>query len=640
LWKFKGLVCGVVRVSGGETASRVFYFGEFVLDCRRGALYRHGVQVRLRPKCFEVLQQLVIDAGQLVTKDQLLETVWRDIVVTDGSVAQCIAEIRQALGDTKQDVIRTVPRRGFVFELAVSDVPTMPPSTKSSCVRGLALALTALVVIGASVWWGLGRQEPGQPTPAESVTAAPPPASIAVLRFVDMSPTGDHGYFADGLAEEIIYLLAQSPGLRVTARTSSFAFAPGSSDVATIARELGVSYLVEGSVRRQKERIRVTIQLIDAATRFHVLSRTYDRKFDDTLELQQGIASEVSAALDVAIPPLRREPTPAQARAHDLFLLGRHLFHRRSTGDLRLAEQKLQQAVELDPGNAAAWTMLAAVYNVYGADELGDPLYRLEDQRRALERALEIEPSHAEAHVRLARYNLYKGNLAASRSLMNRAFQLAPNDPLVLATRAVLARLDGRFQDALDLERRAVAVNPLSALYRFNFGRWLLGAGRFEEGLKQLVRARELSPDADRDGRIATALLLLGRDDEARVEVTALADGPDRDKLTALMGSAADSQAAQARLEADHSLRGQLRLAEMAAYRGQRNTAFRRLEAIASSFSGKDMAYVDFGIWHDVYSSGFLVSLHGDSRWWALVDSVRQSVPWGHFLVESEDPEG
>jgi TolB-like protein/DNA-binding winged helix-turn-helix (wHTH) protein len=623
---------------GSQAGRRVFRFGEFVLDEDRAALFRNGVETTLRPKCFEVLRVLVGNTGRLVTKDELLDTVWAGVVVTEGSVAQCIAEIRRALGDTEQTMVRTVPRRGFIFELPAADPePAQPAAERSGGSRRWIAGLAVLAVLVAAGWWAAGQKATRQAEPAAVVALSAPQNSIAVLRFADLSPAGDQAYFADGLAEEILHLLAQSEELQVVARTSSFTFAPGAVDVQTIARELGVAYVLEGSVRREQDDLRVTSQLIDASTGYHVWSQAYDRKSEDLIRLQQEIALAVAAALDAALAPAERGTTPAQAEAHELFLLGRHLFHRREPGDLESAEQHLQRAVELDPQHAAAWTALAGVYSVRGSDELADPLYRLEDQRQALEHALEIDPSQAEAHVRLARYFGISGNPGAARASLDRAFELAPNDPLVLHARANLAAAEGRLQDVLAFRRQAVATSPLSALYRANLGHALLAAGELEEGLEQLHRARELGSNPTLARNIAAALLLLGRDDDARREMATLPPGPQRDTLVVLLGPQREADETMARLMSDESVWAQLSLAEVAAVRGDTDLAFRYLGNIASRIAQMDGSDPDRKVWLRVYFSALTGTLRGDLRWSGLVDQFREALSLGLAAESSAD---
>ena len=625
-------------MSAAQVEDRSVSFGEFVLDERRAALYRNGIAVALRPKCFEVLRLLVVNAGRVVTKDELLDAVWSDVVVTEQSVAQCIAEIRRAVGDSRHTLIRTVPRRGFIFELPVVEGPARPSVTASNARRQRIVWFAGLGLLASAAWWSLTPtpRELAAPQSTDSTIARAPQGSIAVLRFADMSPAGDQAYFADGLAEEILHLLAQSPDLRVTARTSSFAFAPGEADVETIAGMLNVAHVLEGSVRRDGSALRVTAQLIDGGSGTHVWSNAYDREFASVLQLQQEIAGDVGAALQAAIAPTARASTPLQAESHDLFLLARHQFHRRGPGDLAAAEQHLERAVALDPANAAAWTALAGVYNVRGFEELSDGGYRLEDQRRALERALQIDPSIAEAHVRLGRYHTYTGDETAGHASFNRACELAPDDPLVLKMRAARLVVDGRLEDAVELDRRAVAVNPLSAIYRRNLGMSLLGTGRWDEALAELYRAREFGEPNDPVPGIAPALLLLGRIDAAWRATTDLEPGPERDKLLVMLGVDSETQLALARLEADDSARGRLRVAEIAAFQGRPDEAFAQLDAIVALHHRLTRIDPDFRVWFIMHVSPFIGLLRSDPRWSGVVEQVRRIVSIERPVVDTD----
>ncbi len=230
--------------------------------------------------------------------------------------------------------------------------------------------------------------------------------SIAVLPFLDMSAAKDQGYLSDGVTEEILNRLSQADNLRVIARTSSFSMRDQALDVPEIAARLGVEYVLEGSVRRSGEQMRITAQLIDVSTNAHVWSRTYDRRIDDLFAVQDEIAASVAAALQVSLSGNdTTERPPASVEAHERFLQGQFHYNRRSPGDIERAIQNYKQAVALDPGYARAWAALAGAYSLlYARGESGRPHHLRDLQGEAARKAVELNPHLAVAHARLAQY--------------------------------------------------------------------------------------------------------------------------------------------------------------------------------------------------------------------------------------------
>jgi TolB-like protein/DNA-binding winged helix-turn-helix (wHTH) protein/Flp pilus assembly protein TadD len=622
---------------GMDTEHSAYSFAGFMLDVTRGTLSSGGLETRLRPKSYAVLRYLVEHSGRLVGKQELLDSVWGSTVVTEGSLTQCIIDIRRALGDADQRLLRTIPRQGFILDAAVTvtalasrpppaDIAAGTASAAAPAVGHRALrpppvaaVLLGLLLLAGGAWWFVADRATDLP---HDVTGAPQSIdtgkSIAVLRFLDLSPDGDHAYFADGLAEEILHLLAQSPDLKVIARSSSFAYEPGSVDLGAVAEQLDVAYVLEGSVRRAAEQLRITVQLIDTSTRAHVWSRTYDHSLSRVLQVQGEVATDIAAALAVSLQLPQISMSPEGAAAQDLYLLGRHLFLRRGPGDLDAAERHFQRAVQLDPRHARAWTALAGLYHVRAVDVLHDPDYRLEEQRAVLERALAIDPALGEAHVRLARYFALNGDTAAAAAAFEHAQQVAPGDPLVIASLAHQALLDGRLDTAIELADRVVELDPLSAVYRGNLGHMLLAAGRFEAALAQLRRTEALSPhDLRTRNDVALALLLLGRDAEARKAIADAPAGPRVDQLRVLVATPADADAAYERLQACASAQCQLLLAEIAAHRGDTDAAFEWLAA-ARSIVATSASRSEFELATEIAISPLLRPLHQDPRWEAL----------------------
>lgn len=636
---------------GQDADIRRFSFGNFVLDIERGSLSRDGLDVKLRPKSFEVLRYLVENSGRLVGKSELMEAVWGRTVVTEGSMTQCIIDIRRAMGDDGSRLLRTVPRRGFIFEGRVSILRTATEATSSATDDGIAQAVPAmeprsepaieaplpgrwqrwqlpmlaalgLLALAGGWWWMHDDREEGSAGQSAARAVDVPSNSIAVLRFLDLSPDQNQAYLADGLSEEILHLLAQSRDLLVIARSSSFVFEPGEADIATIARRLGVAYVLEGSVRRDGDRLRIAAQLIDAATSAHVWSRSYDRNSRDLLTLQREIAADVARTLKASLVVDAAGSAPANPHAEDLHLHARYLFQRRGPGDLEAAETNVRRAIEIDPGHARAWTLLAGVLQIRAAEDPAGPEMRLEEMGQALERALDIDPMLPEAHARMAAYQRWvRGDRAAADAAFARAVELAPDDPLVLGHRWSRAVRDGRLDEALAISRRSVAADPLSAVTRHNAAIVLFAAGQLEQGLAELYRARELNPGDSRAGvEISRALLLLGRLDEARREAATVEDGLDRDQLRVLLET---DGAAYARLESEGSARSLLLLAEIAAFQGDTEAAFRRLAMLTSRPREPGPIYPLAVDTLDAWGSPFLRSLREDPRWEMLVAQMR-----------------
>ena len=289
---------------------RTYLFGAFVLDVDRGALLKDGADVPLRPKCFKVLSYLVEHHGLLVTKEEVLGAVWPDVVVTEDSLTQCLIQIRKVLGDDSREMVLTVPRRGYLFDVPVTvhkpgevQVAQWAPDSLDSNRRPSRWSVGAAIVLAlalAATWWNGARHRVHEGMPRD-VRAVALPASIAILPFEDMSPEGDQEYFGDGISEEVLNLLAQTPELTVISRTSSFSFKGQNADIETIAQKLNVASVLEGSVRKNGDQVRITAQLVEASNSAHLWSQTYDRTLDDVLGVQSEIAASVAAVLKVKL---------------------------------------------------------------------------------------------------------------------------------------------------------------------------------------------------------------------------------------------------------------------------------------------------------------------------------------------------
>jgi len=349
-------------------------------------------------------------------------------------------------------------------------------------VSGSELIIIALLlVIGGSLLWLVPRPTAERarteaPSPLATINPkpesgteifAPPAHSIAVLAFTDMSEKHDQEYFGDGMAEEILDLLAKVPGLTVIGRTSSFQFKGKNEDLRTIGTKLDVAYVLEGSVRNSGEHVRITAQLINTRTGTHEWSETYDRSFGDVLKLQDAIALAVVRELQLTVVPADLDSRVAlkNTEAYGLMLRGRHAFDRANKEGLDEAVSLFQQALDRDPTLADAESWLGRTYA--GQADFGFVTSELayEQSRRAAELALKLDPRSAEAHALMANIHFsYDWDWTAAEREIQQAKSIAPGDPYVQRAEAILLMVLGRWDDALKQIKAAVVLDPLDPL--------------------------------------------------------------------------------------------------------------------------------------------------------------------------------
>jgi TolB-like protein len=428
-------------VSAPAPKGTVYRFDRFTLDLVRGALLAAGgTEVALRPKAFTLLRRLVENAGRLIERDEIMAAVWPGVIVTDDSVTQAVKEIRRALGDGEQRLLRTVPRRGFLFAAEVSRIDDK----------------ATLVVL--------------PPAPEQMPTALPAHSSasrpmLVVLPFANM--TGDPGqeYFADGITEDLTTALSHLRWFSVIARNSAFTYKGRAMDVRQVGRELGVGYVLEGSVRKAGNRVRITAQLCEAEAGAQVWSGRFDGDLADIFDLQDRLTEAVVGAIEPSlrlaeVARTRTKPTESLT-AYDLYLRAlphRFATHEASNDSLRL----LRRAISIDPGFAAAKGTLAGLHIIrFGQDwtENGDVEEAVRLAREVVDGAGEDAPfALACAGHALAFFakDYESGNAAAERALL-----LAPNSALVLWVIGWLRVYLGDAPTAVVHLERAMRLSPV-----------------------------------------------------------------------------------------------------------------------------------------------------------------------------------
>jgi TolB-like protein/Flp pilus assembly protein TadD len=443
-------------------------FPPFRLDTEGQCLWRGKERVALKPKAFSILCYLMERAGRLVTQNELLEALWPDTFVQPEVLKSHVMDVRNALGDDAKNpsFIETQHRRGYRFIAAVHD-------------------------------GGGGEQATGGAI-VTAVAGPSPEASIAVLPFSDMSSGKDHEYFGDGLAEDIINALTKISGLKVIARTSAFAFKGKKEDIRRIAEALGVNNILEGSVRKEGNHVRITAQLISASDGRHIWFDRYDREMTDIFAIQDEISQAIAEALQTKLGAPDKQATakqPPSPEAYQAYLEGRYYMHQVTSKGAARALECYEHAIQLDPNYALPYVGLAqqAYYkSLYLAVR---PRETAPAALASLARALQLDSGTADAHlVRGVFFAFYEYNWKAAGEHFAQALELEPASARAHTSRSLwfLSPL-GRFDEALAEVKRAVNLDPLSPAVRHN-ELWVLHAARKEEAVERARAALRLFP--------------------------------------------------------------------------------------------------------------------------------------------------
>lgn len=477
--------------SGAPPAS--FRFLEFELDARNACLRRAGTPVPLRPKSFDVLLHLVRHRGRLVTKDELIEAVWAPVVVTENSLVQCIREVREAIGDAGQTRVETVAKRGYIFTPevvaraanpgdppAVAQLPTPRPWAVAAGVAG-AIGI-AWLVFATGMW----RDDP----PAE---AAERRLVVAVLPFD--APGAEAEYFSRGISDDIAAALGRFPELAVAAPLAVARQRTAGASAEDLQRQLRLRYLVEGSVRRAPDRIRIAVRLTDLQQGVLLWSENYDAPPSEIFRIEDDITARIAGALSVKLSALERQRAaarpPASMEAYDFVLRGRELLTRLDRRTHSEARSMFERALELDPRQGAAMVGLGRLdLSAVALGWTADPdaaLRRAGEHARA---AIALDESHPAAHVLLGRTYARMGDPDRAVEVLGRAIALNRSDPDSHAGLGDALLWKGDARAAIRALETAITMDPrLSAEDLFSLGAAYFMDGRPADAIRVLERA-------------------------------------------------------------------------------------------------------------------------------------------------------
>ena len=481
-----------------------FRFESFTLDLERLCLRGPSGQVGVRRKSFDVLRYLVEHAGRVVTKEEVIRAVWPDVTVGEESLTQCVSEIRRALDDESQRIIRTVPRRGYLVDVPISMDDTTAVQTPTGANRSLESSSLGLPL--------------------------PDRASIAVLPLANLGRDPQLEYFADGIVEDIITDLSRFSELFVIARNSSFQYKGKLIDVRQVGRALGVHYVLQGSIRRCGESARVSLQLVDAQTGAHRWAERYDRQMDEIFQVQDQVAHSVAAILAAHMSKAEAERTalkpPATCQAYDYYRRAADAyadFHRRmEVATICNARALIGQCLAIDPNFARAYVLLSqtklSTWAIPLDDDFSNPV-ALDAAYRAAEKAVQLDSNLPQARYQLGLSLSFKGQVEAAVAECERAVALNPSYADSRFIQVLVSA--GQYERAVNVGEALLRVDP----FTLPVARGWLGLAyymlrRYPEAVARLREFVLQAPNHPGRKWLVAAYAQTGRLEEARAEVT------------------------------------------------------------------------------------------------------------------------
>jgi TolB-like protein/DNA-binding winged helix-turn-helix (wHTH) protein/Flp pilus assembly protein TadD len=592
-------------------------FHSFRLDSANHCLWHGEERAQITPKAFDVLRYMVENAGRLVTRDELLNALWSETFVNQEVLRKYILEIRKVLGDRPESpvFIETVTKRGYRFIAPVTDESVDEPPDLSASpataseepatgdqtgreadlseqktfsakhgARKLAIVLVLAVVATAALGGYFRFVRNRLHTRPTNHT------SIAVLPFVDLSPAKDQEYFSDGFAEQLINDLAKVSGLKVVGRSSSFQFRDKNVDLRDVGRKLGVANVLEGSVRREGNHVRVTAELVKTDDGFQLWSQTYDREINDILDVQDEIALAAAGALQLKLLGSAGQPGVSMLRsenpeAYQAYLQAKYFSARgQAKEDLKKGLAYADQAIKLDPKYAAAWAQRSQLLETLSGLGLIESNEGFRKARESAEKAIVLDPNLAAGYLRLARVQMsHDWDWDGADMSLKKAAMLEPGSAEVAHGRAYLARRLGRLDEAIELYKLSIALDPLRANSHLALADQLYRVDRYEEAMAALQKAEELNPQLS-SLHLTRGIVLIsqGRQQEALAEMEK--ETGEWAKLSGealayyALGRRAESDNALNRLIATHQNDAAFQIGEVYAFRGEVDLAFAWLD--------------------------------------------------------------
>jgi len=624
--------------------ARVIRFGPFEADLYTRELRKRGIRIKLQDQPFQILAMLLERPGELVTREEIRTKLWPEdtFVDFDHGLNAAIRRLREALNDSADipRYVETLPRRGYRF---LAPVGTAAPAAASPAAAKtpqvlqrrrrwgsgwlIAATVTTIALLVVLLTLRFHTSSSGRST-----------HSIVVLPFVNLSSDPEQEYFSDGMTEELISELGslQPDRLGVIARSSAMKYKGARVGIDQVGNDLGVDYVLEGSIRRENEQIRVTAQLIRVSDQKHVWARNYERTRGGILAMQQEIAAAIASEIEIELTPQYQQRVAAlqftDPRAHDSYVRGRFFWNKRTDADLATAIEYFEQVLKYEPHSALAYSGLADAY-FYRSYAFGNipPAEGMPKARAAAIKALEWDPNLAEAHTSMALVRFfYDWDWAAAEAEFKRAIELNPNYPTAHHGYAVLLlTVYGRWEDAIREANRALELDPLSVPLNNIVALILVHSPRYDEAIERSRKLQELSPNSPQsywylstayEGKgafpeaVAASLKAHTLAGESDQHVTRLRDAFASGGITAYRHLEAALTIEKSRQQAPRAVLDRLGLARAYAQTGDLTAALNILQNVCDERSG-------MAVWTKIDYSAIL-GMNSDRRFQALLQRI------------------
>jgi TolB-like protein/DNA-binding winged helix-turn-helix (wHTH) protein len=516
-------------------------FGSFEMDLRAGELRKHGVRIRLQTQPFQILGMLLERPGEVVTREELRQALWPGdtFVDFDHGLNNAINRLRETLGDSAEGsrFVETLPRRGYRFIGAVESVPspspqdlaaqvedssTAPPTPLSDKVATLPVesskaSLRARLWIAAGAGTAallalfVGLNTGGLRQRLLRASAAGRIQSIAVLPLENLSGDPSQEYFADGMTEALITDLGKIGELRVISRTSAMHYKGTRKTLPEIARELNVDAVVEGAVLRSGDRVRITAQLVQAASDRHLWAESYERDLRDVLALQDEVARDIANEIKIKLTPQEQarlaSGRPVDPEAHEAYLRGRYEWNKWTEEDLKKSVEYFERAIQKDPAYAQAWAGLSDTYQFLSLRDSWPAEVAMPKAKAAALKAVDLDETLSDAHVALSGVLWpHERSWSAAENELLRAIALNPNNAWAHQAYGYQLSSVARFDEAIAEMKRSLELDPLAPNKQHSLAATLYRAGRYDEALQHFREVPDPDANSERRHRFIAAI--------------------------------------------------------------------------------------------------------------------------------------